>query len=100
MAGRKKKEVTTVVEEENVKVNNQAPVDEDPEVASKPKTGYSHGAKYIHVTDRPRSLGKVIAVMANGDRGEIIARIPGYYKIRVVGKDCVGFISSNYFKED
>lgn len=99
MAGRKKKEVTTIVEEVS-ETNNQVPVDEEPEVSSKPKTGIASGAKYIHVLDRPRVGAKVVVVMDAGDRGEIIDKVPGFYKIRVVEKDRVGFISSNYFKEE
>lgn len=103
MASRKK---TTVVEETiieqqtTISEDSPSPADEESRVSRQPKTGHAVNAKYVHVLERPTAGAKVIGVMELGDVGDIIDRVPGFYKIRIQKVDRTGFIPSNYFEED
>lgn len=66
----------------------------------KPKTGKAANSKYVQVRKGPSSSAQVLTAMSLGDRAVILDRLPGYYKIKTENGGYVGYVSSNYFKED
>lgn len=80
--------------------NSQVPTDEGSKASGRAKTGTAINARYVRVRKGASASSQVVVVMNAGDRAEILDRIPGFYKIKTLNGDYVGFVSSNYFTED
>lgn len=80
--------------------NNQVPVDEEPKETGKPKTGKAANSRYVRLRKGPSSSAQVITNMNLGEEAIILDRLPGYYKIQTEKGGHVGYVASNYFKED
>lgn len=93
-------EKSTVEERKSTKKNSQASAEEKSKVSGKPKTGKAANARYVAVRKGASASSPVATTMTLGDEAEILDRIPGYYKIKIKNGGHVGFVSSNYFKED
>lgn len=93
---------TRVTKEFNKNIDNTnswAPADEGLEGSGSPKTGKAVNSRYVRVRRGPSGSAQVVVTMNAGDKAEILDRLPGFYKIRT--KDGhVGFVASNYFKEE
>lgn len=74
--------------------------DEQPKVSGKPYTGVAANAKYVRVRKGPSGSAQVVAVMTSGEGAEILEKIKGYYKIRTNRGNHIGYVASNYFRED
>lgn len=96
---RTKRFVDEKLEVEEV-ATSQVPADEEPKVAEKSKTGSACNARYVRVHKTASGGSPVVIVMKEGESAEILEQFTGFYKIRVLNSGHVGFVSSNYFKED
>lgn len=85
---------------ESVAENSQVPAGEESRVSGKPNTGTACNSRYVRVRKLPSGSAQVVTIMNSGDKAEILDRIPGFYKVRVINGGHVGFVSSNYFTED
>jgi hypothetical protein len=63
-----------------------------------PRTGKIVNAKFVRFRKAPSTTADVIAVLSEGDTAEIIGKVRGYYKVYI--KNEIGFVASQYFKED
>lgn len=93
-------ETVEVVAEKKTRKKGQAPTLEEPKDSGKPKTGKAANSRYVRVRKAPSSSAQVVTTMNVGDQAQILNRIPGYYEVRVLKNGHVGFVASNYFRED
>lgn len=93
-------ETKAVEERKSTKKASQASAEEKSKVSGKPKTGKAANSRYVAVRGGASVSSKLVTTMNLGDEAEILDRIPGYYKIKTKNGGHVGFVASNYFKED
>lgn len=92
---------TNIIQEKTVLNNeSQNPTREDSYGSRKPATGSAINSKYVRVREAPSSKAAVVTFMAEGDTADILGARLNYYKIRVHKTNEVGYISSEYFKEE
>lgn len=89
-----------ILEEEIFEENSKVPAGKEQKVARKPKTGKAVNSKYVQIRKGPSSSSQIVANMSCGDVGFILDRVTGYYRIQTEKGNHVGYVSSNYFKED
>lgn len=87
-----------IFEEELIEKNGLTPTDEESTGSRTPKTGKAFNSRYVQVRKVPSSNAPVVETMKLGDQAEILEKLPGFYKIKIGNH--IGFVASNYFKED
>lgn len=93
-------EETNVMVGETEEFNSQASTDEKPRRSENSiKTGKVVNTKYATLRRMPSANAQAVASLRFGDKAEIIEEITGFYKIKT-SKGLIGYISSNYFKEE
>lgn len=63
-------------------------------------TGVVCNSKYVNLRRSPIANGQVIDVLENGDRGVIVEKVSGFYKIKVIKNGKIGYIAEHYFREE
>lgn len=99
---------TIVLEEEEIvveekkptKKNSQTSAEEKSKGSGKPKTGKAANSRYVQVRKGASGSSQVVTTMNLGEEAEILERMTGFYKVRTKKGGYVGFVASNYFKED
>lgn len=98
---RKTTNVEEVTMNETIETNNdQVSIDEKPRSSGNSKTGKVINTKFARLRKTPSANGQVVATMKFGEKAEILAKIPGFYKVETRDDKRVGYISSNYFEEE
>lgn len=77
-----------------------APSNEGPENQLEKGTGSICNSKYVNLRRSPIANGQVVDVLVNGDKGLILEKVPGFYRIKVVKNGKIGYVAERYFKED
>lgn len=98
---------TTILEEEDLVTEekkstkkSQASAEEKSKGSGKPKTGKAANSRYVQVRKGASGSASVVTTMNLGEEAEILDYIPGFYKIKTKKGGYVGFVASQYFKED
>lgn len=74
---------------------------EERKIASgKAETGKVINTRFVSLRKSPSSSSSVLEILSFGDSADILERLEGFYKIKTKKSNRIGFISSNYFKED
>lgn len=89
-----------IQEEEIFEETSKVPAGKEQKVSRKPKTGKAANSKYVQIRRGPSPNSQIVANMSCGDTAIILDRVSGYYRIQTEKEGNVGYVSSNYFKED
>lgn len=88
---------------------SQQPASKEPEKTEKNevqqpevRTGTVANAGFVRLRKFPSATAQVLTVLNEGDKIEIIDKVPGYYQVKTVvtGKETIGYVAEEYFKED
>jgi archaellum component FlaD/FlaE len=91
------------------KEGSQQPASKEPEKTAenevqqpKVRTGTVANAGFVRLRKFPSATAQVLTVLNEGDKIEIIDKVPGYYQVKTVvtGKETIGYVAEEYFKED
>jgi archaellum component FlaD/FlaE len=91
------------------KEGSQQPAAKEPEKTEKNeaqqpevRTGMVANAGFVRLRKFPSATAQVLTVLNEGDKIEIIDKVPGYYQVKTVvtGKETIGYVAEEYFKED
>ena len=85
---------------DEITYNHLAPARERAKTAGMSTTGIAVNSKYVRVRKSPSANAQVVTVIDCGSRATILERVDGFYKVRVDDGGYIGYIASNYFKED